>query len=92
MKNAMKLVAAAAILVCANSVMAQKGETVKMVRIDPLSGLLGPVGISQKKGYEFFAEKFSGAGNPAGVTFEMSFIDNKLSPAESLNEIGRAHV
>ena len=60
-----------------------QGQVVKMVRIDPLSGLLGPVGVSQRKGYEFFAEKFS-ATNPAGVKFEMSFIDNKLSPTESL--------
>jgi hypothetical protein len=28
---------------------AQKGETVKMVRIDPLTGLLGPVGMSQPR-------------------------------------------
>jgi branched-chain amino acid transport system substrate-binding protein len=66
-----------------------QGQVVKMVRIDPLSGLLGPVGISQRKGYEFFAEKFS-ASNPAGVKFEMSFIDNKLSPTESLNALKSA--
>jgi branched-chain amino acid transport system substrate-binding protein len=65
------------------------GQVVKMVRIDPLSGLLGPVGVSQRKGYEFFAEKFS-ATNPAGVKFEMSFIDNKLSPTESLNALKSA--
>jgi hypothetical protein len=69
---------------------AQKGETVKMVRIDPLTGLLGPVGVSQLKGYQFFAEKFSGAGNPAGVKFEITFIDNKLSPTESLNALKAA--
>ena len=69
---------------------AQKGETVKMVRIDPLTGLLGPVGVSQIKGYQFFAEKFSGAGNPAGVKFEIIAIDNKLSPAESLNALKAA--
>jgi branched-chain amino acid transport system substrate-binding protein len=66
-----------------------QGQVVKMVRIDPLSGLLGPVGISQRKGYEFFAEKYS-ALNPAGVKFEMSFIDNKLSPTESLNALKSA--
>ena len=67
MKFAMKLAAATAALVCVGSAFAQKGEVVKMVRIDPLTGLLGPVGVSQIKGYQFFAEKFSGAGNPAGV-------------------------
>jgi branched-chain amino acid transport system substrate-binding protein len=61
-----------------------------MVRIDAQTGLLGPVGVSQLKGYQFFAEKFSGAGNPAGVKFEVTGIDNKLSPAESLNALKAA--
>lgn len=87
MKLSMKLIAASAMMVAAGMASAQKGETVKMVRIDPLTGLLGPVGASQIKGYQFFAEKFSGAGNPAGVKFEITPIDNKLSPAESLNAL-----
>ena len=90
MKFAMKFVAASAALVCAGAVFAQKGETVKMVRIDAQTGLLGPVGVSQLKGYQFFAEKFSGAGNPAGVKFEVTGIDNKLSPTESLNALKAA--
>ena len=90
MKFALKFVAATVAIVCATSAMAQKGETVKMVRIDPLTGLLGPVGVSQLKGYQFFAEKFSGAGNPAGVKFEVTGIDNKLSPTESLNALKAA--
>jgi branched-chain amino acid transport system substrate-binding protein len=90
MKFAFKWVAAAAVVVCAGSALAQKGETVKLVRIDPLTGLLGPVGVNQDKSYKFFAEKFSGAGNPAGVKFEFSTIDNKLSPTESLNALKAA--
>ncbi len=90
MKFAFKFVAAASVVLCAQTAMAQKGETVKLVRIDPLTGLLGPVGISQLKGYQFFAEKFSGAGNPAGVKFEVTGIDNKLSPTESLNALKAA--
>ncbi|MFZ2305942.1 MAG: branched-chain amino acid ABC transporter substrate-binding protein [Rhodoferax sp.] len=90
MKFALKFVAASVAVLCATSAMAQKGETVKMVRIDPLTGLLGPVGISQLKGYQFFAEKFSGTGNPAGVKFEVIGIDNKLSPTESLNALKAA--
>jgi branched-chain amino acid transport system substrate-binding protein len=90
MKFGLKFVAASVALVCAGAAMAQKGETVKLVRIDPLTGLLGPVGISQLKGYQFFAEKFSGAGNPAGVKFEVTGIDNKLSPTESLNALKAA--
>jgi branched-chain amino acid transport system substrate-binding protein len=90
MKVAVKAIAASAALLLAGAAFAQKGETVKLVRIDPLTGLLGPVGVSQTKGYQFFAEKFSGAGNPAGVKFEFTAIDNKLSPAESLNALKAA--
>jgi branched-chain amino acid transport system substrate-binding protein len=63
---------------------AQKGETVKIAHIDPLSGLMAPVGSNQLKSFQFFAEKFSKT-NPAGVKFEIVSFDNKLSPAESLN-------
>jgi branched-chain amino acid transport system substrate-binding protein len=87
MKFVMNCVAVAAVFLCTSSAFAQKGETVKLVRIDPLTGLLGPVGLNQQKTYQFLAEKFSGAGNAAGVKFEMGFIDNKLSPAESLNAL-----
>ncbi len=90
MKFAFKLVAASAALLCATSAVAQKGETVKMLRIDALTGLLGPVGVNQQKTYQYLAEKFSGDGNPAGVKFEVSFIDNKLSPTESLNALKTA--
>lgn len=90
MKLAFKLVAAASAVLCVSAAFAQKGEVVKMVRIDPLTGLLGPVGVSQLKGYQFFAEKYSGAGNPAGVKFEVVGVDNKLSPTESLNALKAA--
>ena len=90
MKFTLKLVAAAALVSLASGAMAQKGEVVKMVRIDAQTGLLGPVGVNQLKSYQFFAEKFSGAGNPAGVKFEVTGIDNKLSPTESLNALKSA--
>ncbi len=90
MKLTLKFVAAAALVTLAGAALAQKGEVVKLVRIDAQSGLLGPVGVSQLKGYQFFAEKFSGTGNPAGVKFEVTGIDNKLSPAESLNALKAA--
>jgi len=90
MKFAMKFAAAAVVMLTASGAFAQKGETVKMVRIDPLTGLLGPVGVSQLKGYQFFAEKYSGKGNPAGVNFEVIGMDNKLSPTESLNALKSA--
>lgn len=89
MKNTLKFVAAAAMLVCAQNALAQKGETVKIAWIDPLSGLMAPVGTNQLKSFQFFAEKFS-ASNPAGVKFEVIGIDNKLSPTESLNALKSA--
>ena len=64
-------------------------ETVKIAWIDPLSGLMAPVGSNQLKSFQFFAEKFS-ASNPAGVKFEVIGIDNKLSPTESLNALKSA--
>ena len=70
--------------------MAQKGETVKIAWIDPLSGLMAPVGQNQVNSFRFFAEKFSGAGNAAGVKFEVVPFDNKLSPAESLTALKAA--
>ncbi len=90
MKFAMKTIAACVVLAASSLAIAQKGETVKMVRIDGLTGLLAATGVNQQKTYQFLADKYSGAGNPAGVKFEMSFIDNKLSPTESLNALKAA--
>jgi branched-chain amino acid transport system substrate-binding protein len=90
MKNAFRMIAVAALAACATGAFAQKGETVKIAWIDPLSGLMAPVGSNQLKSFQFFAEKFSGANNPAGVKFEVIGLDNKLSPAESLNALKAA--
>ncbi len=84
MKTTTRLIAAAALAACSLGAHAQKGETVKIAHIDPLSGLMAPVGSNQLKSFQFFAEKFSKT-NPAGVKFEIVSFDNKLSPAESLN-------
>jgi branched-chain amino acid transport system substrate-binding protein len=89
MKTTTRLIAAAALAACSMGAYAQKGETVKIAWIDPLSGLMAPVGSNQLKSFQFFAEKFSKT-NPAGVKFEVIGIDNKLSPAESLNALKAA--
>ncbi|HBH36812.1 MAG TPA: branched-chain amino acid ABC transporter substrate-binding protein, partial [Curvibacter sp.] len=90
MKFTVKFVTAAATLAFAGAAFAQKGETVKIAWIDPLSGLMAPVGNNQVRSFQFFGEKFSGANNPAGVKFEVIAMDNKLSPAESLNHLKAA--
>jgi branched-chain amino acid transport system substrate-binding protein len=71
------------------SAWAQKGETVKIAWIDPLSGLMAPVGSNQLKTLQYLAEENNKA-NPAGVKFEIIGLDNKLSPAESLNQLKSA--
>ena len=90
MKNTFRMITIAALASCAMGAFAQQGETVKIAWIDPLSGLMAPVGSNQLKSFQYFAEKFSGANNPAGVKFEVIGLDNKLSPAESLNALKAA--
>jgi branched-chain amino acid transport system substrate-binding protein len=65
------------------------GQTVKIAWIDPLTGLMGPVGNNQLNTVRFMAEKYN-ASNPAGVKFEIVPFDNKLSPTESLNALKSA--
>ena len=89
MKFAVRSIAVAALAMSALGAFAQKGETVKIAWIDPLSGLMAPVGNNQLKSFQFFAEKYS-AINKAGVKFEVVGFDNKLSPAESLNVLKAA--
>ncbi len=79
----MAAAAAMALSLLAGAAHAQKGETVKIAFIDPLSGLLGPVGQNQVKTLQFLLEKYN-KSNPAGVKFELVTFDNKLSPAETL--------
>ena len=91
-RRARRVVFAAALALCAASAAAQQGQTVKIAWIDPLSGLMAPVGQNQVKSFQFFAEKFSADSrlNPAGVKFEILAFDNKLSPTDSLNALKAA--
>ena len=84
--NSLRLALAAGLFLTAAAASAQKGETVKLGWIDPLSGLMAPVGQNQLKSYQFMAELFN-KSNPAGVKFEIVPIDNKLSPQESTNAV-----
>ncbi len=90
MKFAAKVLTASVVLACAGMAHAQKGETVKIAFIDPLSGPFANVGQNQLKSWQFVAERFSGAKNPAGVKFEVTGFDNKGSPQESLNTLKAA--
>jgi branched-chain amino acid transport system substrate-binding protein len=63
---------------------------VRIAFMDPLSGPFANVGQNQLKSWQFAAEHFSGAKNPAGVKFEVVGFDNKGSPQESLNTLKAA--
>lgn len=90
MKFVVKAVAVSAMVVAASAAFAQKGETVKIAFMDPLSGPFANVGQNQLKSWQFVADHFSGAKNPAGVKFEIVGFDNKGSPQESLNTLKAA--
>jgi len=79
----------AAVALGSPAVLAQRGQVVRVAWLDPLTGLMAPVGQNQIKSFQFMAEHFS-RNNPAGVRFEMVPFDNKLSPAESLNVLKAA--
>ena len=89
MKFTIKLVAAGALVACAGSAFAQKGETVKIAWLDPLSGLMAAVGTNQLKSFQFIAEEFNKKNN-SGVKFEIIGIDNKLSPQETTSALRSA--
>jgi branched-chain amino acid transport system substrate-binding protein len=89
MKFALKSVAAGAMMTVAFGAFAQKGETVKIAFIDPLSGPFANVGQNQLKSWQFAAEKVN-AKNAAGVKLEVTGFDNKGSPQESLNSVKAA--
>jgi branched-chain amino acid transport system substrate-binding protein len=82
MKFASKLVTASVFAAAATGALAQKGETVKIAWLDPLSGMMAAVGGNQLKSLQFFAEKVN-QKNAAGVKLEIIGIDNKLSPQET---------
>ena len=85
-KSVLSVSIASTLLALSGAAFAQKGETVKIGWVDPLSGLMAPVGQNQIKSFQFVAETFN-KSNPAGVKFEMVPIDNKLSPQESINAV-----
>jgi branched-chain amino acid transport system substrate-binding protein len=78
----MRAVAVSAMAVSAGGAWAQKGETVKIAWIDPLSGLMAAVGTNQLKTFQLLAEEFN-KKNASGVKFEIVALDNKLSPQET---------
>ncbi|MGT2494484.1 hypothetical protein ACU4GD_38510 [Cupriavidus basilensis] len=57
----------------------------KIAFIDPLSGLMAPVGQNQLKSWQFVADIANQKNWGGGHKFEVVGFDNKLSPQESLD-------
>jgi len=89
MKFTLKIATAAILVASATGAFAQKGETVKIAWLDPLSGLMAAVGTNQLKTFQFLTEEFN-KKNAAGVKFEIIGIDNKLSPQETTSALRSA--
>jgi len=82
-----------ALLVCCVAAMAAAQTaptTVRLAFIDPLSGLMGPVGDNGLHSWQFVAEIANRDNWAPGVRFEIVPFDNKLSPQESLNDLKAA--
>ena len=60
-------------------------KTIRIAYIDPVSGMMAPVGAHGLKELQFFAEAMNKKAGANGVKFEIIPFDNKLSPQESLN-------
>ena len=89
MKSYVQAAAAVVWMSAAAGAIAQKGETVKIAWLDPLSGLMAAVGTNQLKTTQFLAEEFN-RKNLSGVKFEVLGIDNKLSPQETTSALRSA--
>jgi len=83
MKKTARTLIAAGLLACTANALAQKGETVKIAWIDPLSGMMASVGTNQLTTLQYLAEHLNKKGTASGVKFEVISFDNKLSPQET---------
>jgi branched-chain amino acid transport system substrate-binding protein len=61
-----------------------QAQTVKIGFIDPLSGLMAPVGQNQLNSWKYIADIANQKNWAGGPKFEIVGFDNKLSPQESL--------
>jgi branched-chain amino acid transport system substrate-binding protein len=61
-----------------------QAQTVKIGFIDPLSGLMAPVGQNQLNSWKYIADLANQKDWAGGPKFEIVGFDNKLSPQESL--------
>lgn len=77
---------AAAIVVASPAAFAQSG-TVKIAWIDPLSGMMAPLGQNMVRSWQYVAGLANQQKWAGDVKFEVVTFDNKLSPQESLTAL-----
>ncbi|TWG80520.1 amino acid/amide ABC transporter substrate-binding protein (HAAT family) [Cupriavidus gilardii J11] len=87
---ALRPLVAGAVLLAALGPGAAAADTVKIAFIDPLSGLMAPVGQNQLKSWQYVAELANQKDWAGGHKFEVVGFDNKLSPQESLTILKQA--
>lgn len=87
---ALRPLVAGAVLFAALGPGAAAADTVKIGFIDPLSGLMAPVGQNQLKSWQYVAELANQKNWAGGHKFEVVGFDNKLSPQESLTILKQA--
>lgn len=85
-RSRMLLGALAAIFAVSGAAQAQ----IKIVYIDPASGLMAATGDHGLRELRFIAERVNARGGILGQKVEVTGMDNKLSPQESLTLLNRA--
>jgi branched-chain amino acid transport system substrate-binding protein len=88
--KAMKLFSTSLCFAAATFAGHASAETVKIGFIDPLSGLMAPVGQNQLHSWQYIADIANQKNWAPGVKFEIVPFDNKLSPQESLTDLKQA--
>src|SRR5262245_4679434 len=66
-----------------------KGNPIKIAYIDPLSGPFANVGEAGLHHFRAMADEINSKGGMNGRPIEIVGFDNKVSPAESLNQLKR---
>lgn len=69
---------------------AMAADTIKIAFIDPLSGMMAPIGEQGLADYRYMAERINAAGGVAGKKLEIVPMDNKLSPQETVVQAQKA--
>ncbi|HRO58012.1 MAG TPA: branched-chain amino acid ABC transporter substrate-binding protein [Burkholderiaceae bacterium] len=82
-RGALALSFAAAVVAASPTALAQSGS-VKIGWIDPLSGMMAPIGQNQIRSFQYVAELANNEKWAGDVKFEVVPFDNKVSPQESL--------